>query len=612
MPKWSLTLIPYRKSPLTIRLLENDERQSSVERILESIDNENHVYSDLTYDFKLECDAPIQVQDAEVFINDAFEKSEYVDGNIYFVDSKWIFQDCYGFVELKLTLFLDDGSCLHLVSNYLPVLVKQGKLNDCVKEMVGYVSRHQEELLMNGESKARDFSEFKENGYKTLSAQITLAQEIATIYEQSYGYFKANSRFKVEKVPTVDYLEKLRDISPTTLQYIASHPEQLRRVSSTSGVRIGNHVYQPQKTMFMKSNYSLDIYENRVIFGFLHRMVDNVLDLHKRCDALLHQIPDKKEYSSDYIYSSFFMVAETRNALEAAKHQLTDLHNKFTQLLGMYRDIFSFKVDMLNVIPQCTPVFMSIPEYHKLFVRIRQWFTYGIYDYAKEKFMLSFIKISSLYESYLLAKMISYLKEHGYTLTAANKFPYPTYRGMKYKNTSCNNTFVFCGENSTLTLYFQPVIFNPNNGLQNKIGVYRNNSIPINIGEDDDDPATGAPYYCPDYLIKHEGKHGTKYIIADAKFSDYTQMKKERIEQLTKLVFKYLFSLSPLDNTDKIIGLCIFYGKFVQSKSARSVYNWEHPNSSIAPFAELVPIIEGIDTDKHFDKLDYLFSRLYR
>lgn len=95
------------------------------------------------------------------------------------------------------------------------------------------------------------------------------------------------------------------------------------------------------------------------------------------------------------------------------------------------------------------------------------------------------------------------------------------------------------------------------------------------------------------------------------KFSDYTQMKKERIEQLTKLVFKYLFSLSPVDNTDKIIGLCIFYGKFVQSKSARSVYDWEHPNSSIAPFAELVPIIEGIDTDKHFDKLDHLFGKLY-
>lgn len=127
-------------------------------------------------------------------------------------------------------------------------------------------------------------------------------------------------------------------------------------------------------------------------------MVDNVLELHKRCDALLHQIPDKKEYSSDYIYSSFFMVAETRNTLEAAEHQLTDLYNKFTQLLGMYKDIFRFKVDTLDAIPQCIPVFMSIPEYHKLFVRIHQWFTYGIYDYVEEKFMLSFIKISSLYE----------------------------------------------------------------------------------------------------------------------------------------------------------------------------------------------------------------------
>ena len=256
----------------------------------------------------------------------------------------------------------------------------------------------------------------EESGYKSLAAQIILAEEIATIYETSYGYFKANSRFRIEKVATVDRLERLQYVTPATLEYIASHPEQLRPVNSNAGVRIGNRVYQPEKSLSLQNVNSFDIYENRVVLSFLRKMVDEVAELLERCKNLLQQIPNDEDYSTEYIYSSFFMFSETRRMLENGMQRLSCLYDKFTQLWGMYRNALKIPVEQLTSKPRPTGIFMVVPQYNKIFVRIHQWFSFGIYDFAKENYMLSFIKISSLYESYLLAKMVAYFTDRSYTL----------------------------------------------------------------------------------------------------------------------------------------------------------------------------------------------------
>ena len=46
-------------------------------------------------------------------------------------------------------------------------------------------------------------------------------------------------------------------------------------------------------------------------------------------------------------------------------------------------------------------------------------FRIGIYNFSKEHFMLSFIKISALYESYLLAKFLCYFRDRGSSLESS-------------------------------------------------------------------------------------------------------------------------------------------------------------------------------------------------
>ena len=66
------------------------------------------------------------------------------------------------------------------------------------------------------------------------------------------------------------------------------------------------------------------------------------------------------------------------------------------------------------------------------------------------------------------------------------------------KNTSVRNTFVLKNGQKRITLYYQPVIFDTDQRSVNGIGLYRNNSISVYAGNEDD-CRQGGHYYVPDF-----------------------------------------------------------------------------------------------------------------
>lgn len=559
---------------------------------------------------RLNCEDLNRIADVRVYVNDVLESSVYNNGRIYFpsrwISSRRIFLDCYGFAELSITLILVDGQECTLNSEYLPILVRREELNNSVEAMARFVYNNQEWLLLNGELKPKKPSGLKENGYRSLATQILLAEEIAAIYESSYGYFKANSRFKLEKMSVIERLERIQYVTQGTLSYTATHPEYLRQVNSTQGIFIGNRVYQPQKTETVQNTRSYDIYENRVILAFLRNMIDSVQSLQGYCCNLLYKIPNDEDYNSEYIYSSFFMFSETRKMIEDGKTQLEKLSEKFTYLWGMYSDILRIPLDQHIVPPRPTAIFLSVPQYNRIFVRIHQWFSFGIYNFSKEHFMLSFIKISALYESYLLAKFLCYFRDRGYSLESSRRCVYPVSKRWKYKNTSVRNTFVLKNGQKRITLYYQPVIFDTDQRSVNGIGLYRNNSISVYAGNEDD-CRQGGHYYVPDFLIKIEENGDSQYMIVDAKFSDYSSVRRYYVKDL---VFKYLFSISPIEENELVCGLCIMYGKCKSKERLQTAYDKQILGTEIYPFIEIFPLIEGIDSAGQYEKMDRLLKKL--
>ena len=605
----SLSLTPYGKQSFSVELSDASENRSSVKEIINGSNAAKCIFSDLTYTWTIRSDQLEMIRDVRVYINDTFEPSVYANGTIRFpshtnIDRR-IFIDCYGFVSIGLTLLLNDNNEIHFMTDYLPVLVRRGELNESIKSMVSYVYTHQDSLLLNGEPRPKDLASLKEKGYQNIASQIILAEEIAAIYESSYGYFRNNSRFQIEQVSTVDRTEKLQWLTPATLQYIATHPEQLKQVSGTTGLQLGKHFYQPLKTLIQQGKCSYDIYENHVVLDFLQEMYDTICSLKGKCDLLVSQIPSNEDYSTEYIYSSFFMFLETRNMLIRSSQKLSELSTKFSHLLFMYSDAFKLKPKPIHDRPQATAIFMSVPQYNKIFTKIYQWYNFGIYDFQRETYMLSFIKISYLYESYLLAKLICYFKDRDFLLEKSYRCAYPTSPKWKYRNTKCKNTFVFKQDAKIITLYYQPVIFDTDQSFVNGIGLYRNNSIPLQTGENDDGHP-GAHYYCPDYLLKCENKGTTKYIIADAKFSEHDTVFRRYVKDLA---FKYLFSISPIDPSDKIIGLCILYGKCAKSDQLDTAYDNQLSTHKIVPFTELLPMMECLPNKTQYSQLDQVFNQ---
>lgn len=220
--------------------------------------------------------------------------------------------------------------------------------------------------------------------------------------------------------------------------------------------------------------------------------------------------------------------------------------------------------------------------------------------------MLSFIKISSIYEGYLLVKMLTYFQNRGYTLENVKKCVYPMKRNWKYKNTNCSNTFIFKNDQYKLTLYYQPVVYDTDESSINGIGLIRNNSIPV-FTRDDDDNQAGGHYYSPDYLIKVENDSCVRYLILDAKFSDFACVRQHHVKNLA---FKYLFSMSPIQPEESVAGLCLIYGKCNASEQMQSAYDKRLPGQRIMPVTELLPLMEGVANEGHYRKMDALMRAL--
>ena len=601
-----LIIEPHGIPPYKVELSYDGESGAGKRPLEESTDTLS-VYSDLEYEFVLEYPELSTVADVSVYINDVYEPSVYGEGRISFPSAdtgvRKIFIDCYGYIELGLKVRLHDGSEILYRSKYLSVLVKKGRYNEAVQAMVQYVYDHQDLMLFNGMPQPEDISGLKEGGRRTLTAKLILAEELARIYEASYGYFKANSRFRIERVAKIDYLERLQYVTSETMAYLVSHPEQLKPVTSTAGILIGDRIYQPQKVLSLQNVSSYDIYENRVIVGFLRKMIDEITLLKKQCESLLGRIPTEENYNTVYVYSTFFMFSEIRKMLENDLQRLADLQNRFARLWNMYRTALAISEEPITGRPHPTAVFLSVPQYNRIFVGIHQWYNYGTYAFEKERFLFSFIKISSLYENYLLAKLLMYLKDRGYTKKSYNRYVYPISGNAKYKNTPCANTFSFSDDETDVTLYYQPVIFTADHGCVNGIGLYRNNTLPVNIEQDDIEQ--GGRYYVPDYLLKFESEHGTQYVLLDAKFSELASVRKYYVKELA---FKYLFSVSPVSSKEQVAGLCIIYGKCSDNEKLQSAYNKQVPGNPIRPFAEMLPMIEGIAADRHYEQLDQIFN----
>lgn len=598
---YSLLLEAFHKPSYSASLFYKNSLSIGEEFVVEK-ESDVIVFSDSPYHLKLQGSIP-EYDSIDVFINDSIVSSAILKNKDDFSHEDQVFTDCYGYVQISFKIHTLYEGTIELETRHIPVLVKKNELNQSIKKMVAYVYNSKELGFVLGEPKPRIKSSLKTSNYNSLHSQIQALGEIIDLYEHSYSYFYTNSRFIIDKTHAIDSLDHIQFITRKSIQYLVSHPENLQNTSNSKGVKIGKKYYVPNKILSERNIWSRDIYENRVILDFLYLLIRQTTELIEKCISRISQIQQNEDYNEEYIFSSFFMMGETRKMLSDGEKQLTIIKNRLMLLCLKYEDAFGIKRSQIFFsAPKPTPLFLSVPQYKKIFLAINNWLNSGLYDFEKESYMLSLVRISSLYEIYIFIKLISYLKTNGFSIKESKNIRYPVTSSSLYKGTKGINYLSVKKGDLLFELFYQPVIFTPEKNSSNEIALYKNTSISSNPNYE-----KGAKYYAPDFVIKASISNKTVYTILDTKFSDLKTVRRCYVKDLA---FKYLFSISRKNSHDELLGCCIIYAKCLDNAEYSTAYDKELPESKVKPLFDLIPIMEGVEALKIEENIQIIFEKI--
>lgn len=596
MSELILQLLPDADEPQNLYLREHQVENSILDTAKMST---SYVFCDYKYQARL-INTEEKIDNLKVFVNGELISTNFVPetGYITFFEESFgsrIFQECYGFVQITILYNDAKGDQVLLDTEYIQVMVRKGRQNDSVRRITEYVYSQNAELLC-GKSLPKETAGLKNEAKKTLESRILLLEHIAVVYEENFRYFQTSCRFKTIPHERVENFEKMQYISSNTLQYIALHPEELQPVHYATGIKAGRCFYQPNKTLITDNVKTADVYENQIVLGFLMHLNNEIARIEQELDSIISNVPQQVYETDDYVTSSYFIYANTIASLEILLRDIKKLRQKYEHLYLSYSDVFLIKPYPVTKLPRFTHIFKSIQHYHQIYQCTISWFSMGAFSLSEENFMLSFIKMSVLYEVYVLAKILDYFKSVGFEMSSTSKLSYPTFATSRFRNAHCNNVYILKKGTSTVNVYYQPVIYSTDMSSFSGIGLYRNTSISF--------PSSDAgsfiqrrnqannPMYTPDLLVKYENKdrEGARYLLIDAKFST---VKTVKTHQVAKLAYKYLFSISPISASDDIVGLCVFNGQSNDDNDkAYNVYDFELTNA-ISPKAEIVTLTEN-------------------
>lgn len=608
MNKYSLKLISgfRNRSELTLEMMDKGKLPGNIGY---DISKDRYVFSDWPYSAEL-IGEDIEAVENITFLVNGFPVSQTIrDGHIEFNDSRFqktrIFMDNFGYVQISI-VFSVNGKQQELVSKYVSVLVKKGLISESVQRMATFVYVHHEPFLRGKRMISRSTKGLKEDAPQILESKIKVLYKLLETYEANYRFFKTNGKFRVRLEGRLVDFEKAQYFDSNTIQNIARNPAYLVPSMHHGGIRHQGTNYIPTKVYSKTSEINYDIYENQVVVGFLLSLKEEVSTMISEIEQRIEGVPSNKEIIDGYFASACFICDVTKRQLESCQGRLKIALSKLSELYILYQNLL--QVSALPVIRQPKPsaIFLSIHHYRAIYDGMTEWFKYGIYDFAKEDFMLPFIQMHKLYEYYVLTKLCCYMEYAGFELERRESY---TYKGHRAQILPENfNTFYFAKEDTQVTLFYEPIINGKRNLGDNGIGLYRNTSIAfpkqwqIDKLLNEESNATQSSHYCPDYVIKIQRKERTDYIILDAKFSMIETVKGV---YLPCLAYKYLFSLSPLGENDHILGMCLVNGKSIElSDTVFDVYDMAEEGHQIHPFANILTLTENaVENDERHQQL---------
>lgn len=408
---------------VTLKLLPDNHKDKDMEIFLqEKKDNDFYdipngrelVFNDDSYTFIL---PGITLLPSKVYINDEAhdielckKESESVSFRLRRNDNDKSdnykpFLECFG--AIKIEIELDN---VQYCSKSIAVMVSNTNINNGVLNMIEFIYNNCEDYLYEEHRHSLKTSGIKADETVSLEAIMAYLEYTLNVYKQSYQYLKTNPYAKLEKTESVDSFDKLQSVSQRTIRYITNNIDELAVVNYDTGIRFNNQYYQPNRILVERNSYSYDVYENKIIIGFLKTVVYKINEIIK---YLLGKTYSNNNISAPegYIDSIYQIFSRSIRKINSYIDNLKRLKNDYQQLYYFYSKIFNISASMVTTPPNFTPVFRSVNAYRQIYTVIRKWFSMGNYDLGKDELLLSFISTSKIYEYYCLIKILCHIRK---------------------------------------------------------------------------------------------------------------------------------------------------------------------------------------------------------
>lgn len=446
----------------------------------------------------------------------------------------------YDLVIVSFILSFVDGSSKEYFTDFLLCVSKSqedaSNIQNMLQELLTFDDFQVGEWIF-ADSK-RDASnslyegKWNKHAYKSLSSYIQLLEQVITCYKNNYAYFRMQGKHTIKQSNVLVPYEKVKKVSRDSFNWIIQNTDQLADVPYTSGIRYQGKSYLPYHIKTDASQKSWDVYENRVIIGFLHTALLNAKQICTEFDRdilneerIISRIHGSfpKEYCAPIITIKSLQVSFCRILLGKLNHSINTLQNLYKQ----YETLFDVQISILSTLPRKTSTFCEIKPYAQVFEMIVRWFQYGEYSLEKERLILQVKTLDKLFEYYCLLRLLKLLADNGYQKADVEepvfKYDY-TAADRHYQNEKdVANTYLLSKNSVVVTLYYQPVISAVR--FENDLTLYRTTK-----------PPCGKPdYYTPDFVLKFaSSEHNEEYVIFDAKFSSQTNIKNHSLPEVIR------------------------------------------------------------------------------
>lgn len=513
------------------------------------------------------------------------------------------FADVFGFAQLEIRFNAQDYSwVLDAFPPPLLVVYPDGPIYENLSRMGSYVCSHYGSFMAIGTRGAAEGEENKGRRLREREADRTrqtdsvrrrleALRNLLNIFESQFPFFRSNARCKPVDRWESGPVERLREFSARTVNWIVEHPEELTpSAGPRTGIRFGGRNWLPRHTLVRTTARSRNIYEHQVIAGFLKDLEKRVTAEAALFESVLSGVSYGNEASADgrYRSSASAIIKLSARHLEDALHEFEAMKKRIRRACLSYAEALEIR-DPKPIWPaRATNIFLGIAPYRMLYEAMRAWHREPQLKLAEAEMLFTGFGRSRLYEYFCLFRMIEGIENLGWRFTEAQRCYYQA-PGQGVDRAPDANTFLFVpgdgSQDRSIRVFYQPVISAGEHAGENDIGLVRVTNY--SLTSETEEAASGRqlqpvanPYYTPDYLIELRVGPRRFWFIADAK---YSKLRTVLEEETPSLVWKYLFSIRPSEENGRLEGLWLLCGN--ESARAEGVPR----QRTLSPFVEGAP-----------------------